>query len=65
MVIEYSLPSISLIYIYVIRNETFLISCIFCKRRSSYFPAKKNPARNRRVWDKNCDQFSNFKLLDI
>jgi len=40
MVIEYSLPHISLISSYIITNKTLILS-LFCKRRSSYFPAKK------------------------
>jgi len=49
MVIEYSLPRISVISSYIIANNT-LIPSSFCKRRSSYFPAKK-PARGRKKWD--------------
>jgi len=38
MVIEYSLPHISVISSYIIANKTLILS-LFCKRRSSYFPA--------------------------
>ena len=40
MVIEYSIPRISLISSYIIATKTLILSLI-CKRRSSYFPAKK------------------------
>ena len=41
MVIEYSLQRILLISSYIIANKTLILS-LFCKRRSSYFPAKKS-----------------------
>ena len=41
MVIEYSLPArILVISSYIIANKTVILS-LFCKRRLSYFPAKK------------------------
>jgi len=49
MVIEYSLPHISIISSYIIANKTLILS-LFCRRRSSYFPTK-NPARGRNKWD--------------
>ena len=42
MVIEYSLPRISPISSYIITHKALILS-LFWKRRSSYFPAKKNP----------------------
>ena len=63
MVIEYSLPRISVISSHIIVNNKILIISIFCKQRSSYFPAKT--ARGRNKLCQNCDRFSNLKVLDI
>jgi len=40
MVIAYSLPRISVISSHIIAYKTVILS-LFCKRGSSYFPAKK------------------------
>ena len=40
MIIEHSLPRILGISSHIIANKTLILS-LFCKRRSSYFPAKK------------------------
>jgi len=46
MVIEYSLPRISIIFSYINTNKTLIIFLV-CKRRSSYFPPQQI-ARGRR-----------------
>ena len=48
MVIQYSLPRISLISSYIITNKALILS-IFWKQRSSYFPAKKIPHKVRKT----------------
>ena len=48
LVIEYSLPRISLISSYIITNKALILS-IFWKQRSSYFPAKKIPHKVRKT----------------
>ena len=55
MVNAYSLTRISVISSYIIANKTLILS-IFCKWRSSYFPAKTHVVKHR---------FSNLKVLDI
>jgi len=46
MVIEYSLPRISFLSSYIITNKTLILS-LFCKRQSSYFPAKMHTLSER------------------
>jgi len=48
MFIEYSLPRISFISSYIIKNKT-LICCLFCKWWYSYFPQKRT--RGQKDWD--------------
>ena len=48
MVIQYSLPRISLISSYIITNKALILS-IFWKQRLSYFPAKKIPHKVRKT----------------
>jgi len=58
MVNEYSLPTrISVISSYIIANKTLILS-IFCKRRSSYFPAENRTWSKK--WEYYCDRFSNL-----
>ena len=61
MVIEYSLPRISVISSYIIANKALILS-MFCKWRPSYFPAKN--ARGKK-WHWYCGRFSNLKVLGI
>jgi len=49
MLIEHSFQRISLISSYIITNKTLILS-LFCKRRLSYFSAKK-PRTRRKDWD--------------
>ena len=57
-------PLISLTFTFVITNKTSWILSIFRKRRSPYFPAKKQQ-HGLKDWDFYCNRFSNLKVFDI
>jgi len=62
MGIEYSLPRISVISSYIIANKTVILS-LFCKRLSSYFPAKKRTWSNKNEINAIVSQTWKFWIL--